>query len=70
MRTDELDFNQFSKNINIPAYIEMNYANNYPFTVGILHKDDFALHETTPYYFNSTHSSQDNDLEQNLPIHS
>ena len=38
-RTNELDFNSFPKNLNIPAYIEMNYANNYPFTVGILHKD-------------------------------
>jgi len=39
IRTNELDFNQFPKNLNIPAYIEMNYANNYPFTIGILHKD-------------------------------
>ena len=39
IRTDELDFNQFPKNLNIPAYIELNYANNYPFTLGILHKD-------------------------------
>jgi len=39
IRTDELDFNQFPKNLNIPAYIELNYANNYPFTIGILHKD-------------------------------
>tara|TARA_B100000927_G_scaffold36238_1_gene26037 strand:+ start:539 stop:1372 length:834 start_codon:yes stop_codon:yes gene_type:complete len=38
-RTDELDFNSFPKNLNIPAYIEMNYANNYPFEIGILHKD-------------------------------
>jgi hypothetical protein len=38
-RTNELDFNSFPKNLNIPAYIEMNYANNYPFTIGILHKD-------------------------------
>ena len=39
IRTNELDFNQFPKNLNIPAYIELNYANNYPFTLGILHKD-------------------------------
>ena len=39
VRTNELDFNSFPKNLNIPAYIEMNYANNYPFTIGILHKD-------------------------------
>tara|TARA_B110000902_G_scaffold16830_1_gene19731 strand:- start:1550 stop:2425 length:876 start_codon:yes stop_codon:yes gene_type:complete len=39
IRTNELDFNSFPKNLNIPAYIEMNYANNYPFTIGILHKD-------------------------------
>ena len=30
MRTNELEFNQFPKNINVPAFIEMNYANNYP----------------------------------------
>ena len=41
MRTNELEFNQFPKNINVPAFIEMNYANNYPFEVGILHKDNF-----------------------------
>ena len=40
MRTNELEFNQFPKNINEPAFIEMNYANNYPFEVGILHKDN------------------------------
>jgi hypothetical protein len=39
VRTDELDFNAFPKNLNIPAYIEMDYANNYPFEIGILHKD-------------------------------
>ena len=39
IRTNELDFNQFPKNLNIPAYVELNYANNYPFTLGILHKD-------------------------------
>lgn len=39
IRTNELDFNQFPKNLNIPAYIELNYANNFPFTLGILHKD-------------------------------
>jgi hypothetical protein len=39
IRTNELDFNLFPKNLNIPAYIELNYANNFPFTVGILHKD-------------------------------
>ena len=33
------DFNLFPKNLNIPAYIELNYANNFPFTIGILHKD-------------------------------
>ena len=38
-RTDELDFNAFPKNLNIPAYIEMDYANNHPFEIGILHKD-------------------------------
>ena len=40
MRTNELEFNQFPKNINVPAFIEMNYANNFPFEVGILHKDN------------------------------
>ncbi len=40
MRTNELEFNQFPKNLNIPAFIEMNYANNYPFEVGILHRDN------------------------------
>ena len=39
VRTDELDFNAFPKNLNIPAYIEMDYANNHPFEIGILHKD-------------------------------
>ena len=39
IRTDELDFNLFPKNLSIPAYIELNYANNYPFEIGILHKD-------------------------------
>tara|TARA_B100001287_G_scaffold226189_1_gene195905 strand:- start:33368 stop:34267 length:900 start_codon:yes stop_codon:yes gene_type:complete len=38
-RTNELDFNSFPKNLNIPAYIEMDYANNHPFEIGILHKD-------------------------------
>ena len=60
MRTDELDFNQFPKNINIPAYIEMNYANNYPFTVGILHKDDFLPYMRQPLItLTPTHYSQD-----------
>ena len=40
IRTNELDFNQFPKNLNIPAYIELNYANNFPFSLGILHKND------------------------------
>ena len=39
IRTNELDFNQFPKNLNIPAYIELNYANNFPFSLGILHKN-------------------------------
>ena len=39
VRTNELDFNAFPKNLNIPAYIEMDYANNHPFEIGILHKD-------------------------------
>lgn len=39
LRTNELDFNAFPKNLNIPAYIEMDYANNHPFEIGILHKD-------------------------------
>ena len=34
IRTNELDFNQFPKNLNIPAYIELNYANNFPFSLG------------------------------------
>jgi hypothetical protein len=39
LRTNELDFNSFPKNLTIPAYIELNYANNHPFEIGILHKD-------------------------------
>ncbi len=39
LRTDVLDFNNFPTNLNIPAYIEMNYSCNFPFAVGILHKD-------------------------------
>jgi hypothetical protein len=39
LRTDVLDFNNFPKNLNIPAYIEMNYSCNFPFAVGVLHKD-------------------------------
>ncbi len=39
LRTNELSFNNFPTNLNIPAYIEMNYSCNYPFSIGILHKD-------------------------------
>ena len=39
IRTDELEFNSFPKNLSIPAYIELDYANNFPFEIGILHKD-------------------------------
>ena len=38
IRTDELDFNNFPTNLNIPAYMEMNYKCNHEFIVGILHK--------------------------------
>ena len=58
-RTNELDFNSFPKNLNIPAYIELNYANNFPFTIGILHKDvsvpsyqKFSLITLIPTYEN------------------
>ena len=33
------NINNFPTNLNIPAYIEMNYSCNYPFSIGILHKD-------------------------------
>ena len=39
LRTDVLEFNNFPTNLNIPAYIEMNYSCNFPFAIGILHKD-------------------------------
>lgn len=38
IRTNELDFNDFPTNLNIPAYMEMNYKCNHEFVVGILHK--------------------------------
>ncbi len=38
IRTDELDFNNLPTNLNIPAYMEMNYKSNHEFVVGILHK--------------------------------
>ncbi len=44
LRTDELNFNSFPKNINTPCYLELNYKCNHEFTVGILHK-----YGTLPY---------------------
>ena len=44
LRTDELNFNVFPTNTNIPCYLEMHYKCNHPFIVGILHKN-----ATTPY---------------------
>ena len=44
LRTDELNFNNFPTNMNIPCYLEMHYKCNHPFTVGILHKT-----ATSPY---------------------
>ena len=44
IRTNELNFNIFPKNLNIPCYMELNYKCNYEFTVGILHK-----YGTLPY---------------------
>ncbi len=38
VRTNELEFNNMPTNLNIPAYMEMNYKCNYEFVVGILHK--------------------------------
>ena len=38
VRTDELEFNNLPTNLNIPAYMEMNYKCNHEFIVGILHK--------------------------------
>ena len=49
LRTDVLDFNNFPKNLNIPAYIEMNYSCNFPFAVGVLHKDgSLSAYERQP----------------------
>ena len=38
MRTNELSFNDFPNQLDIPAYIEMDYKCNNEFYVGILHK--------------------------------
>ena len=38
IRTNELNFNYFPKNLNIPCYMELNYKCNFPIAVGILHK--------------------------------
>ena len=40
MRTNDDNFDNFPRNLNIPAYIELDYANNYPFEIGILHRDN------------------------------
>ena len=40
IRTDVLEFDDLPTNLNIPAYMEMNYKCNYNFEVGILHKDN------------------------------
>ena len=39
LRTNETDFNNFPTNLTIPAFIEMDYNCNFPFAIGILHKD-------------------------------
>lgn len=38
VRTDELNFNIFPTNLNVPCYMELNYKCNHEFSVGILHK--------------------------------
>ncbi len=40
LRTNELDFNDFPTNLNVPAYMELNYKCNHEFVVGILHKNN------------------------------
>jgi len=66
LRTNELDFNQFPKNINVPAYMEMNYANNYPFTIGILHKDGtLSSYTKQPLITMHPTSSDTNELTWN-----
>ena len=40
MRTNELNFNNFPKQLDIPAYIEFDYKCNHEFYIGLLHKDN------------------------------
>jgi hypothetical protein len=59
MRTDEPYFDGMPKNIDIPAYMELNFKSNYSFQVGILSKDDqIASFVRTPLItFNPTTDS-------------
>ena len=40
MRTNELSFNNFPKQLDTPAYIEFDYKCNHEFYIGLLHKDN------------------------------
>jgi len=40
MRTNELSFNNFPTQLDIPAYIEFDYKCNHEFYIGLLHKDN------------------------------
>ena len=40
IRTNELNLNNLPTNVNVPAYLELDYKCNQDFTIGILHKDN------------------------------
>mgnify|MGYP007063407512 CR=1 FL=1 len=40
IRTDDLNLNNLPTNVNIPAYLELDYKCNHNFTIGILHKNN------------------------------
>ncbi len=48
LRTNELNFNVFPTNINIPCYLEMHYKCNHSFIVGILHKTGSLAYSNEP----------------------
>jgi len=40
IRTNDLNLDNIPTNVNVPAYLELNYKCNHSFTIGILHKNN------------------------------
>ena len=40
IRTNDLNLDNIPTNVNVPAYLELNYKCNHSFTLGILHKNN------------------------------